>query len=1049
MGRLATAALIVTLLPVLAPSTAVADQQRQPLPEEIILVTGDRVLLSGSSVSPLPGEGRQGMGFRTYEISGHRYVIPLDAVDAVASGRMDRRLFDITSLKEFGYANTPNVPLIVSGDAMTAAKGQSWQALKARPEKIWLDGKRKLALAESVPQVGAPAAWQSGFTGKGVTVAVLDTGIDATHPDFAGRIADRRDFTGGKNVDDKIGHGTHVASTIAGSGAASNGKYRGVAPDATLVIGKVCGEQLCPESAIIAGMEWAAREKKARVVNLSLGGPDSEEVDPLEETVNELSAETGALFVVASGNSGPRAGSVSSPSTADAALAVGAATKQDEEAWFSSRGPRIDGAVKPEIAAPGMGIVAALARNSGGDPIDESYTMASGTSMATPHVAGAAALLAQQRPTSRGAELKSTLVSSAQPLPLDAHQIGAGRLDASRAVKQSVVSVDSALNLGTQRWPHDDDKPVSGTVTYRNTGSAPITLSLAVTGELYSVDQKEITVPAGGTGSARIAADTRTGPDGHITGMLTATAGETRVVTPLTVNKEAESYDLKVTQIGRDGKQAKIDGLLMVNMTAGQGYFPYDLDGSVVLRKPKGHYVLDTYVATEADYTHITVPSVTLDHDQSVTLDARQAKIVRPVVPRPNLAAALLDIGLIRYFDAPEGRSAILSRSILYDGLPFYTLYQGQPLPPDDLDAWAAVKLGQPGGNNDFTASPVLYHMLWAEHGKYWTGLQPVLRKEEFAEVREHYHATPAGKFGYTWANGRIDGLGLLTAGGPLGVSLPFERTDYFQAGRKWGQAFGQYRDEEISSEISNLYGHQDEVFKPGTSQVRHWNRGVFSPAFDRPNAPPNYRTVRTGDAMNIYVASYPDSTPGRTGYPMAGQSQGRMALYRDGTLVGERPDLFSGYFPELPPEEATYRAEMSLELDDKLFPLSTRTSTAWTFRSAAAAETEALPVMLAKLAPNLDAHNSVRPNQLLVIPVTVQRNPGSKPSAVTSVTMEVSADDGATWRDVPVYAGKDVWYGLEVNPVPDSYPSLKVTATDKAGGKVEQTVLHAYRVTA
>ncbi|ALG12308.1 subtilisin family serine protease [Kibdelosporangium phytohabitans] len=241
------------------------------------------------------------MGFRTYEVSGHRYVIPSDALDAVGSGRMDRRLFDITSLREFGYADTPSVPLIVSGEAMTAAKGQSWPGLQARPEKIWLDGKRKLALAESVPQVGAPVAWRSGFTGKGVTVAVLDTGIDDTHPDFAGRIVDKRDFTG-KDTDDKVGHGTHVASTIA-------------------------------------GMRWAARDKKARVVNLGLGGPDAEEIDRLEVAINELSAETGALFVVASGNSGPSAGSVSSGTRGSPAVGRGSTApsnpRSPHRAWRS------------------------------------------------------------------------------------------------------------------------------------------------------------------------------------------------------------------------------------------------------------------------------------------------------------------------------------------------------------------------------------------------------------------------------------------------------------------------------------------------------------------------------------------------------------------------------------------------------------------------------------------------------------------------------------------------------------------------------------------
>ena len=145
--------------------------------------------------------------------------------------------------------------------------------------------------------------------------------------------------------DDTVGHGTHVASTIAGSGAASGGKYRGVAPDATLLFGKVCENDGCTDSAILAGMQWAAVEQHAAVVNMSLGGGDTPEVDPLEEAVETLTAQTGTLFVIAAGNDGVD-GSVGSPGTADAALTVGAVDRDDELADFSSRGPRVgdDGA---------------------------------------------------------------------------------------------------------------------------------------------------------------------------------------------------------------------------------------------------------------------------------------------------------------------------------------------------------------------------------------------------------------------------------------------------------------------------------------------------------------------------------------------------------------------------------------------------------------------------------------------------------------------------------------------------------------------------------
>src|SRR5690606_24210686 len=109
--------------------------------------------------------------------------------------------------------------------------------------KIWLDGRvegyGELDPATGVPQTGADEVWDAGYTGDGVTVAVLDTGIDAAHPDLADRIVDSADFTGGEGPADNDGHGTHVASTIAGTGDASDGTRAGMAPDADLLIGKV------------------------------------------------------------------------------------------------------------------------------------------------------------------------------------------------------------------------------------------------------------------------------------------------------------------------------------------------------------------------------------------------------------------------------------------------------------------------------------------------------------------------------------------------------------------------------------------------------------------------------------------------------------------------------------------------------------------------------------------------------------------------------------------------------------------------------------------
>lgn len=295
--------------------------------------------------------------------------MPADAFAALGSGRLDPRLFDVSTLLEYGYDDRrADLPLIIGGSdarSLTAPRGatvtrrlpavngmavrqskregaRAWKdlrgALATKTTRIWLDGKAVLSLDESVKQIGAPAAWEKGFTGTGVKVAILDSGVDDTHPDLAGKVTARKNFTGDGTDADLTGHGTHVASTVAGGGVASGGRYRGVAPGATLLDAKVCPTRMCEESAILAGMQWAA-EQGARVANLSIGRPEMPGFDPLEEAVQTLTEQYGMLFVVAAGNYGKQ-GTVTSPATADAALAVGAVDGADQLARFSSQGPR-------------------------------------------------------------------------------------------------------------------------------------------------------------------------------------------------------------------------------------------------------------------------------------------------------------------------------------------------------------------------------------------------------------------------------------------------------------------------------------------------------------------------------------------------------------------------------------------------------------------------------------------------------------------------------------------------------------------------------------
>ncbi|WP_189313102.1 S8 family peptidase [Streptomyces brasiliensis] len=499
---------------------------------------------------------------------GKVYVVPDDALALVGKGLLDWGLFDLTQLVTLvASGKTDAVPVLVSytntagadktrkvagasgGRALPSINGRStniadngrwWQGVRGKTastsaaarsagslagvKKVWLNGLSRVDLEQSVPQIGAPVAWERGYDGTGVTVAVLDTGIDATHPDVSGSIAGQVDFTGSPTgTKDGHGHGTHVASTILGSGAASKGLRKGVAPGAKLLVGKVCDDKgECPDDGIIAAMDWAAHSG-AKVVNMSLGGEPTDGTDPMSQALNELSRSTGTLFVVAAGNSALIHKKVVAPGSADDALTVAAVDKNGEMADFSNRGPRIgDGAAKPDIAAPGVDIVAARAAGTAmGTPVDQYYTTASGTSMATPHVAGAAAIVAQQHPELSGQQIKALLMDTASDLGHDMYAQGTGQVNLAVATDPRIVPKGN-LNFGSLASPQS---PVTKTITYTNRGDEATTLHLTMpvsygdgrpaAAGLFTLSTDKVVVPAGGSAEVSVTVDGRgLGTDG-------------------------------------------------------------------------------------------------------------------------------------------------------------------------------------------------------------------------------------------------------------------------------------------------------------------------------------------------------------------------------------------------------------------------------------------------------------------------------------------------------------------------------------------------------
>ncbi|MEJ8641279.1 S8 family serine peptidase [Streptomyces sp. MS1.HAVA.3] len=925
------------------------------------------------------------------------------------------------------------------------------------------------------------------------------------------------------------------------------------------------------DSWVMAGMQWAA-ESGADVVNMSLGDSyPTDGSDPMSQTVDALSAQYGTLFVIAAGNSGPE--SISAPGAAASALTVAATDKQDRLASFSSTGPlAYSGGMKPDIAAPGVDITAARSQEMAGGGEGSDRTL-SGTSMATPHVAGAAAVLAQQHPDWTGAQLKEHLMSTAKGLDggYSPYEVGTGRLDVAAAMRTTVRGTGS-LFFGNYTWPHEpSDAAVTKDLSFTNTGSADVTLNLALAGGgPFAVGATRVTVPAGGTAAVPVTGDPRAAAAGRHAGYVTATdaaTGKPVTRTSVALLKEDERYDLNIRLVGRDGKPAA--GWVTVNLAG--DFWPWSLyvDGSTTMRMAPGTYTAAGYLDVAGEKTDrsglavlVDPETVLKDRSADVVLDARKARLLQTEAPErtedrqrkvdfnvhykgldpfmdyrsayvlpptyddvyvaptepmkqgefmlttrwrkgePQLSLstpggrlqfeALVQAGsalgtATDTLDAvyagngaaaaykkvkAKGKVVVIDRSdgvspqerteaavaagakaliVVNDGVGGLMEYVGEsaiPVATVHRDAGKALVATAKAGIHKLTAKQTEYTPFVYDLTREYPGQVPdralVYKptKGDLARIDARYYSATDGRSAEGY---RSDFTLSPSVNFPERERHPGTRTEWVTPGQVWREFHAQG----VDTTLPWVMVSGDNTYAKGSTTRLDWFAPVTRPGQSESFGVYNSRW-QNHMTWNVQAWASASDNMRLGGFLQWGETPTHLQVFQGDRLIHDNPYSTDMQWVEVPAGNLPYRAVLDAERPGDLFRLSTRTHTEWTFMSDTVDSDFFEPFAVLNLDYKLesDLHGDIKANATQEIALKpVSMGLGTVPGTVTTVKLDVSYDDGATWQKVTVTKGAGGrWTGsFKAAKKPGGFVSVRASAQTDSGFSVKNEIIRAY----
>ncbi|HCT80579.1 MAG TPA: hypothetical protein DGG94_08240 [Micromonosporaceae bacterium] len=502
-------------------------------------------------------------------------------------------------------------------------------------------------------------------------------------------------------------------------------------------------------------------------------------------------------------------------------------------------------------------------------------------------------------------------------------------------------------------------------------------------------------------------------------------------VVPATTKPVAarQIHALTLTHLGRDGEPAQIYDTLVINRDSYETTFLHGPPETGTLYLPAGRYVAYTVLFSgnypeRPEMTMLAIPSITLDGDQSFSFDGRASNHMSVSVPHPTAKQLLAEAGWEIRVDPQIGLGGSML-SDTYDG--FYIGHAGPDADNPEFVAKATSQWAEMGPDGTAVNSPVAFMLSWYQEGRLFTGLKKDVKPTDLARIRAKHHSHLANGLGLRALWSEVPGKAQWGIAAELYFYLPFSRVEYVNndSGRvRWHI--------EATDDAAVSFLRSPGNYQPGRTYSQTWNNAVFGPGTDG---------TRNGDAISVYVPIYTDAS-GHPGYGVAHTS--RTALFRNSTKVFEAPD-FNPQTIDVPPDDAQYRLEVAAQRGDPWpYDLSSDVKVAWTFRSRHTDSAKLLPLSVVRFTPALRENNTAPAGCSFTLPISVQRQAGG---SIRKPTVFVSYNDGLTWQQVSLRDAGSGWATTLHHPMGNGWVSLRAKHTDSSGNIVEQTIIHAYRI--